>query len=133
MDTLYKVLKEAEEADKKITPRTRRMNELLATPSTSGPDGHVKTPTLPDCMTKPVTPYDFRPDASPENHLYHKRKLLVWDQLHRPSNQSQQQQQKERRKSTPLSEIKLPRLHRPQQGCLPGDQSHRRRRTAERK
>lgn len=34
------------------------------------------------------TPYDFRPDASPENHLYHKRKLLVWDQLHRPSNQS---------------------------------------------
>uniref|UniRef100_A0A1Q3EWX2 Putative dna topoisomerase 2-binding protein 1-a n=2 Tax=Culex tarsalis TaxID=7177 RepID=A0A1Q3EWX2_CULTA len=106
-DTLYKVLKEAEEADKKITPRTRRMNELLATPSTSGQDGHVKTPTLPDCMTKPVTPYGFRPDASPENHLYHKRKLLVWDQLHRPKQQQQQQQQqKDRRKSTPLSEIK---------------------------
>uniref|UniRef100_A0A8D8H7M7 DNA topoisomerase 2-binding protein 1-A n=1 Tax=Culex pipiens TaxID=7175 RepID=A0A8D8H7M7_CULPI len=104
-DTLYKVLKEAEEADKKITPRTRRMNELLATPSTSGQDGHVKTPTLPDCMTKPVTPYGFRPDASPENHLYHKRKLLVWDQLHRPKQQNQQQQ-KERRKSTPLSELK---------------------------
>lgn len=80
------------------------MNELLATPSTSGQDGHVKTPTLPDCMTKPVTPYGFRPDASPENHLYHKRKLLVWDQLHRPNQQNQQQ--KERRKSTPLSEIK---------------------------
>ncbi|EDS34036.1 DNA topoisomerase 2-binding protein 1 [Culex quinquefasciatus] len=104
-DTLYKVLKEAEEADKKITPRTRRMNELLATPSTSGQDGHVKTPTLPECMTKPVTPYGFRPDASPENHLYHKRKLLVWDQLHRPKQQNQQQQ-KERRKSTPLSELK---------------------------
>ncbi|XP_055612855.1 LOW QUALITY PROTEIN: DNA topoisomerase 2-binding protein 1-A [Uranotaenia lowii] len=98
-DTLYKVLKEAEEAEKKITPRTRRMNELLATPST-GQDGHVKTPTLPDCMTKPVTPYGFRPDASPENHLYHKRKLQFWDQFYRPK------QNTDRRKSTPLSEIK---------------------------
>ncbi|XP_055635302.1 DNA topoisomerase 2-binding protein 1-A [Toxorhynchites rutilus septentrionalis] len=98
-DTLYKVLKEAEEADKKVTPRTRRMNELLATPSTDQA-GHVKTPTLPECMTKPVTPYGFRPDASPENHLYHKRKLQVWDQFYRPKQPS------DRRKSTPLSEIK---------------------------
>ncbi|XP_053692847.1 DNA topoisomerase 2-binding protein 1-A [Sabethes cyaneus] len=99
-ETLYKVLKEAEEAEKKITPRTRRRNELLATPST-GQDGHIKTPTLPECMTKPVTPYGFRPDASPENHLYHKRKLQVWDQYYRPREQG-----KDRRKSTPLSEIK---------------------------
>ncbi|XP_058451555.1 DNA topoisomerase 2-binding protein 1-A [Malaya genurostris] len=98
-DTLYKVLKEAEEKEKNITPRTRRKNELLATPST-GQDGHLKTPTLPECMTKPVTPYGFRPDASPENHLYHKRKLQYWDQFYRP------REQKERRKSTPLSEIK---------------------------
>ncbi|XP_055550618.1 DNA topoisomerase 2-binding protein 1-A [Wyeomyia smithii] len=98
-ETLYKVLKEAEEAEKKITPRTRRRNELLATPST-GQHGHIKTPTLPECMTKPVTPYGFRPDASPENHLYHKRKLQVWDQYYRP------REQQERRKSTPLSEIK---------------------------
>ncbi|XP_058825988.1 DNA topoisomerase 2-binding protein 1 [Topomyia yanbarensis] len=98
-ETLYKVLKEAEEKEKNITPRTRRKNELLATPST-GQDGHIKTPTLPECMTKPVTPYGFRPDASPENHLYHKRKLQVWDQYYRP------REQKERRKSTPLSEIK---------------------------
>lgn len=98
-DTLYKVLKEAEEKERNLSPRTKKMNELLATPSVGNP-GHVKTPSLPECMTKQVTPYGFRPDADQQNHLYHKRKLQVWDQFYQPK------QQKDRRKSTPLSEIK---------------------------
>lgn len=98
-DTLYKVLKEAEEKERNLSPRTKKMNELLATPGTGKP-GHVKTPSLPECMTKPVTPYGFRPDADQQNHLYHKRKIQVWEQFYQP------RQQKERRKSTPLSEIK---------------------------
>ncbi|XP_052901138.1 DNA topoisomerase 2-binding protein 1-A [Anopheles moucheti] len=122
--TLYKVLKDAEEADSKITPRTRRVKELLATPQ-AGPatvmgDGHIRTPTLPECMTKPVTPYGFRPDASPDNHAYHKRKLQHWDRYYKsstsataegasgPSDQApvETASQKARRLSTPISEIK---------------------------
>ncbi|XP_050068069.1 DNA topoisomerase 2-binding protein 1-A [Anopheles maculipalpis] len=119
--TLYKVLKEAEEADRNITPRTRRVQELLATPH-AGPgkagDGRIRTPTLPECMTKPVTPYGFRPDASPDNHAYHKRKLQHWDRYYKTSTASstaagpaaesgeETASQKARRLSTPISEIK---------------------------
>ncbi|XP_035896167.1 DNA topoisomerase 2-binding protein 1 [Anopheles stephensi] len=119
--TLYKVLKEAEEADRNITPRTRRVQELLATPH-AGPgtvgDGRIRTPTLPECMTKPVTPYGFRPDASPDNHAYHKRKLQHWDRYYKSSAGStaaagpsgepgvETASQKARRLSTPISEIK---------------------------
>ena len=126
-NTLYKVLKEAEEAERNITPRTRRVKELLATPHGGGPgagrDGHIRTPTLPDCMTKPVTPYGFRPDASPDNHAYHKRKLQYWDRYHKPSTSNtagtasaaggpsdpvgdETASQRARRLSTPISEIK---------------------------
>uniref|UniRef100_A0A182RSY5 BRCT domain-containing protein n=1 Tax=Anopheles funestus TaxID=62324 RepID=A0A182RSY5_ANOFN len=122
--TLYKVLKDAEEADRNITPRTRRVKELLATPQ-AGPgtalgDGRIRTPTLPECMTKPVTPYGFRPDASPDNHAYHKRKLQHWDRYYKSSTgatataapgpsepgQVETASQKARRLSTPISEIK---------------------------
>uniref|UniRef100_A0A182MVT2 BRCT domain-containing protein n=1 Tax=Anopheles culicifacies TaxID=139723 RepID=A0A182MVT2_9DIPT len=119
--TLYKVLKDAEEADRNITPRTRRVKELLATPH-AGPgtamgDGRIRTPTLPECMTKPVTPYGFRPDASPDNHAYHKRKLQHWDRYYKSSasstgataavpGPSETASQKARRLSTPISEIK---------------------------
>uniref|UniRef100_A0A182Q3E0 BRCT domain-containing protein n=1 Tax=Anopheles farauti TaxID=69004 RepID=A0A182Q3E0_9DIPT len=115
--TLYKVLKEAEEADRNITPRTRRVKELLATPHGGGPgsstsDGHIRTPTLPECMTNPITPYGFRPDASPDNHAYHKRKLQHWDRYYKAfddvskPDQIETFSQKARRLSTPLSEIK---------------------------
>uniref|UniRef100_A0A182NQG7 BRCT domain-containing protein n=1 Tax=Anopheles dirus TaxID=7168 RepID=A0A182NQG7_9DIPT len=115
--TLYKVLKEAEEADRNITPRTRRVQELLATPHGGGPggstgDGHIRTPTLPECMTKPVTPYGFRPDASPDNHAHHKRRLQRWHRYYKPSDdpsqpgQDESASQKARRQSTPISEIK---------------------------
>uniref|UniRef100_A0A182JW07 BRCT domain-containing protein n=1 Tax=Anopheles christyi TaxID=43041 RepID=A0A182JW07_9DIPT len=126
-NTLYKVLKEAEEADRNITPRTRRVKELLATPHGgpgAGGDGHIRTPTLPECMTKPVTPYGFRPDASPDNHAYHKRKLQHWDRYYKSSTATtvatsaateagpsdptgdETASQKARRLSTPISEIK---------------------------
>uniref|UniRef100_A0A182P507 BRCT domain-containing protein n=1 Tax=Anopheles epiroticus TaxID=199890 RepID=A0A182P507_9DIPT len=126
-NTLYKVLKEAEEADRNITPRTRRVKELLATPHGgpgAGSDGHIRTPTLPECMTKPVTPYGFRPDASPDNHAYHKRKLQHWDRYCKSSSTTtstattvatggpsettgeETASQKARRLSTPISEIK---------------------------
>uniref|UniRef100_A0A182VZQ1 BRCT domain-containing protein n=1 Tax=Anopheles minimus TaxID=112268 RepID=A0A182VZQ1_9DIPT len=126
-NTLYKVLKDAEEADRNITPRTRRVKELLATPH-AGPgtalgDGRIRTPTLPECMTKPVTPYGFRPDASPDNHAYHKRKLQHWNRYYKSSssataataaevagpsepNHVETASQKARRLSTPISEIK---------------------------
>ncbi|KFB41202.1 AGAP002760-PA-like protein [Anopheles sinensis] len=112
-ETLYRALKDEEEKERNASPRTRRMKELLATPH--GPagaaDGHIRTPTLPECMTKPVTPYGFRPDASPENHAFHKRKLQHWDRFHKPqpaesSGSGETASQKERRMSTPLSEIK---------------------------
>ncbi|XP_035774152.1 DNA topoisomerase 2-binding protein 1-A-like [Anopheles albimanus] len=118
---LYRALKEAEENDRKLTPRTRRMQELLATPAAGGMGagltaGHVRTPTLPDCMTKPVTPYGYRPDASPENHAYHKRKLQYWDRFYKGkrdqandgaiSNEGETPSQQNRRLSTPLSEFK---------------------------
>uniref|UniRef100_A0AAG5CVL1 BRCT domain-containing protein n=1 Tax=Anopheles atroparvus TaxID=41427 RepID=A0AAG5CVL1_ANOAO len=113
-ETLYRALKEEEEKERNASPRTRRMKELLATPhgAPGAADGHIRTPTLPECMTKPVTPYGFRPDASPENHAFHKRKLQHWDRFHKPATSggtgegSETASQKERRMSTPLSEIK---------------------------
>ncbi|XP_050100587.1 DNA topoisomerase 2-binding protein 1-A [Anopheles aquasalis] len=118
---LYRALKEAEEDDRKVTPRTRRMQELLATPAAGGTGsnaGHIRTPTLPDCMTKPVTPYGYRPDASPENHAYHKRKLQYWDRFYKgkrgqeggeegaAATEGGTPSQQNRRLSTPLSEFK---------------------------
>ncbi|ETN58499.1 DNA topoisomerase 2-binding protein 1 [Anopheles darlingi] len=118
---LYRALKEAEENDRKLTPRTRRMQELLATPAPGGAGtgssaGHIRTPTLPDCMTKPVTPYGYRPDASPENHAYHKRKLQHWDRFYKGKREQEGEggtptedgtpSQQNRRLSTPLSEFK---------------------------
>ncbi|XP_052869521.1 DNA topoisomerase 2-binding protein 1 [Anopheles cruzii] len=88
-DVLYRALKESEENERKLSPRTRRMKELLATPNVGGggpgsSNANLRTPTLPECMTKPVTPYGFRPDASPENHAFHKRKLQYWDRFYKP-------------------------------------------------
>ncbi|XP_058061785.1 DNA topoisomerase 2-binding protein 1-A [Anopheles bellator] len=129
-DVLYRALKESEENERKLSPRTRRMKELLATPNVGGGGpgssaAHLRTPTLPECMTKPVTPYGFRPDASPENHAFHKRKLQYWDRFYKPptnvgtpeASSSRPDrgdtgkpetpgQSNGRRLSTPLSEIK---------------------------
>ncbi|CAO1338865.1 unnamed protein product [Diamesa serratosioi] len=70
------------EINYKLSPKTRRLRKLLNTPT------HVRdafepsspAPDLPDCMKYPPINYAIRPDASPENQWFHKRKLEALDQ-----------------------------------------------------
>lgn len=94
---LYDTLKTMEE-----TPNTKRFRKLIATPQ--GKNGEIpntKTPEMPECLRTEVTPYGFRPDASPRNHEMHKRCFQVLDTYYQPISDS-----KRRKSITPLSEVK---------------------------
>lgn len=74
----YAVLKEMQS---KESPRTKRLRKLLETPISSQAAMNAEfspMPELPDCMKPPDVNYALRPDASPNNMHYHKRK---WDTL----------------------------------------------------
>lgn len=94
---LYDTLKAMEE-----TPNTKKFRKLIATPvGKNGEIPETKTPEMPDCLRTEVTPYGFRPDASPRNHEMHKRRFQVLDMYYQPISDS-----KRRKSLTPLSEVK---------------------------
>lgn len=70
------------EINYKVSPRTRRLRKLLDTPvNVQGVfDPSSPAPDLPECMKNPPINYAIRPNASPENQWFHKRKLEALDQ-----------------------------------------------------
>lgn len=70
------------EINYKMSPKTRRLRKLLDTPvHVQGVfDPSSPAPDLPECMKNPPINYAFRPNASPENQWFHKRKLEALDQ-----------------------------------------------------
>lgn len=70
------------EINYKVSPRTRRLRKLLDTPVhvRSAFDPSSPAPDLPECMKNPPINYAIRPNASPENQWFHKRKLEALDQ-----------------------------------------------------
>lgn len=74
----YNVLKEKKAQE---SPRSKRLQKLLETPvSSQAALNKVESPMpeLPECMRPPAVNYALRPDASPDNMHWHKRK---WDTL----------------------------------------------------
>lgn len=71
---IYDVLKKSE-----LSPKTKRLNELMATPN---PNGRVyedfPTPETPDCLKYPTEKW-ARDSASPNTHRRFKRKLEMLD------------------------------------------------------
>jgi hypothetical protein len=79
-EVLYKLLKEIES---KETPQTRRFKRLIATPGKCGSD-ETPSPTIPKELRTPDEVWGFRPDASPRNHMFHKRQFEAMDVYYRP-------------------------------------------------
>lgn len=70
------------EINYKMSPKTRRLQKLLNTPAhvQDAFDPSSPVPDLPECMKNPPISYAIRPNASPENQWFHKRKLEALDQ-----------------------------------------------------
>lgn len=71
---IYDVLKPFE-----ISPKTKRLNELMATPNPNGVVyEEVETPETPECLKYPTSPW-ARDSASPNTHRRFKRRLEMFD------------------------------------------------------
>lgn len=67
-----------------ISPRKRRLEELVDTPATRArnraAEKSIPRPELPECMLPPPKDYGIRPESSPNTQWFHKRKLEGLDQ-----------------------------------------------------
>lgn len=70
-----------------VSPRKMCLNKLINTPASKAQinldeSPALKRPELPDCMKPAKVNYSIRPDASPENQQFHKRKIEALDELY---------------------------------------------------